>query len=243
MNKFIEVIRSDREEEISTYEKRGYIFGKNRRTYEFVRKISFNHDGLPYNCQVRVDFREIRFYLLGNDTNTVEYEGYIYFTIYELYRLLKNIVLVEGLDAVVNVLESYLESTLHENFSYEENIYNFKIPRLEDIDGKFELNEASLTVTYREIYLLLSLIQDKSNYLFSISTDGSDYKDGIIRLMIALLSTNASNQLLESIGWEYDLENDKFNLNKKYVESKEDRASKRYYLTNAELRSILKLES
>ncbi|MDH8677417.1 hypothetical protein QE109_04620 [Fusibacter bizertensis] len=243
MNKFVETIRLHRNDEIEAYKDRGYLFGKNRNRYEFVRKIRIDNEEEYFNFQVRVDFKEVRFYLLGNEDSTVEIMGYLYFSIYEIYRMLKIISLVEGVDFVVDILNSYLKSTTYLEFQYDDERYKFKMPNITDVNGEIELSDATLSITYKELYLLISLIQEKSNYLFSKSEDGELYQDGIVRLMIALLKQNEDNDILKNIGWNYNLSEDKFILNKEYVSSKNERESKRYYLTKLELSNILQIES
>jgi len=123
--------------------------------------------------------------------------------------------------------------------------YYFDIPIEEPLETRLNIAKSSATISYLEIFILLYLIQYKSNYLFSISLLEKDkaYSDGLIRLFIALFSLERDHSDLLNLGWEYDSHNGRFKLNYNRSISKKERASKKYYLTNEELGNILKTES
>ena len=88
----------------------------------------------------------------------------------------------------------------------------------------------------KELILLIYLIQDKSNYFEGLSKE-KKYINGLIRLLNALLRCNKQNDVLQTLGWEFNVEIGKYELRKEKLVG--ERNKKRYYLTASEERAIL----
>ena len=83
------------------------------------------------------------------------------------------------------------------------------------------------------MFLLIILIQEKSNALFKRSTGNKRlYVNGILRLLIVLLEGEQEDTLLKSLGWSWNAKEYEF----QYV-SKDNRKGReifKYYLTKTE---------
>jgi len=89
---FIPAIRKDRRDEINGYKSDGIGFVKENE-YKLVERISISKNQNCYDFEVRVDFKEIKFYIIKNN-------GCIYLSLYEIYILLNNINLNSDIDIV-----------------------------------------------------------------------------------------------------------------------------------------------
>ncbi len=237
MNSFIPTIRTDRIREIFEYEARGYSF-RDKRTYLFIRSIDIPYAGDTYSFQVRVDVREVKFHSIKGD-------GSIYLTVGELAHLFFKMRQYTNTNYIVTILKSILESDSIHQFMYQRVDYALSFSNDIPISGDIEVGSTQVFLSYIELFLLLSLIQSKSNYFFSISKDSRDksYSNGLIRLLIVLLSIDNDDPLLMNLGWYYDPSSQLFRLASTGKHPKTDRRSKKYYLTENEMRSILGVES
>lgn len=96
--------------------------------------------------------------------------------------------------------------------------------------------DSDVEITLEELFLLIYLIQDKSNYLISLGKK-TEYINGIIRMLTTLLKCNNKNDILETIGWFFDYEKCYYILNSKdFLSEKKKRMN---YLTEYEESLIL----
>ena len=110
-----------------------------------------------------------------------------------------------------------------------------KLP--EDIpDESVKILDSDITISVKELILLIYLIQDKSNYFESLGKE-KKYINGLVRLLNVLLRCNEYNTVLETLGWIFNAEQGKFELQKENLVGA--RNKKRYYLTASEERIIL----
>lgn len=249
MNEFIPTIRTDRYREINKYKKKGFTFTKEKKyllTNTIEISISSNE---RITFEVRVDFSEIRFYIIKNSTC-------IYLTIYQLYLLMNEIYNSDKIDLVLQV-ERLINKKKKEKFSYRDVMYEITKSFNFSDKHKVYIPDSNTFITYTELFYLLILIQEKSNYLCSLSKTKSKYSFGLYRLLIALISSNRDHKILQKIGWYYDHTSGLFkrnNLSKKNNRvSNSEKSSKKskhdllverkYYLTQKELDNILGIES
>lgn len=243
MFEFIPAIRTDRYREIKEYKEKGFGFIK-ENDYRLINKVKIRHsDNNFYEFEVRVDFNEVRFYIINNSSA-------IYLSIYQLYELFHQMLLDSKIDVVLE-LKQLLKKNKKQNFLYHG--IEYEIPKIRKFSEKYEIHisASNMNISYNELFYLLVLIQTKSNYFFSISGVKKEFSNGIIRLFIALLSVKNNNQILDNNGWEYDKEKNIFKPNKIQKMKKKVKNSKihnkkierKYYLTETELKSIIKLES
>lgn len=78
-----------------------------------------------------------------------------------------------------------------------------------------EVEDGSVQIDYKTLFILINLIQEKSNYLFERSKKYRGYKNGIIRLLITLIQIEKNNPILEEKGWVYDETEKKLSITKK----------------------------
>lgn len=236
---FIPTIREVRRNEINKYKSDGIDFIR-ENDYKLVDKIFISKSNNCYNFEVRVDFKEVRFYIIKSNSC-------IYLSLYEIYTLLNYIFLNSDIDITEELRKVYDDSK--EIFTCSKKDYEF--PDCSVIENQYQIRipNSNLKISYTELLLLIFLIQEKSNYLCSISEDMYIYKNGIINMMIALLKCQADSTYLNKLGWYYSKQENKYMENQlKYLnksdENYKDRkklADRKYYLTLSEMESILKI--
>ena len=229
---FVKNIRKMREQEMDNYISKGYLIGdKAKYVYNDTIEIKVNHK--KYSFGVRVDIHEVYFYLL--------HEGcQIYLTIYDIYMTLREFLREEQEEYenhVLDLLYFYIRSK--ETTAFTHHAKEYRVHRLPDNidDRKIKIINSDIEVPLAEFLLLIYLIQDKSNYFEKLSSQ-SRYLNGLIRLLNALLRSNAPDDKLENAGWIYNQEEERFELQKKKLVGK--RNKKGYYLTAAEEGIILR---
>ncbi|NFG58608.1 hypothetical protein FC778_07825 [Clostridium botulinum] len=260
MLELIPLLRSDRRREIEEYKLRGYYF-LNKSRYLYLRNIVIPYNKENYEFQVRVDTNEVRFLLTKKDKiegeNSREdenkqliYMQTIYLTIEEIYLLMKNMCDEIGTDKVISILNDYLSKNKNTNntetfnIKYLELDYKLNFIKSDILDNIFNkqvtIPNTDIKIDCIQGFLLLFLIQDKSNYLFSISTVyNKRYKNGIVRLILVLISLEHENSILSNLGWNY--KENKFELEYKRLKRQNTRKSKKYYLTEKEMNVILNI--
>lgn len=247
INRFIPTIRSDRHREIDKYIKKGYNVA-DKTEYIYVDTISISnykgiHEKLIY--EVRLNIHWVNFYIM-------KFGSRIYLTMNDIYLYLykfKN-------DYSINVID-HLRSfnrigkySLDENekkdyeyymtFDYMSVKYHIsQLPECEKYSDTIVLNHIDCPISYADILVLLFLIQGKSNYFETLSNN--KYTDGLINMLIALLTCNYNNDILEKKGWQYMIEMKRFKNIKKYDSSNINK--KKWYLTEDELDYIMNIES
>ena len=231
MADFLTTLRTDRIREISCYKRKGYMFSKNN-DYIMIRRISLEDTEIS----VQVSANDYYFYLIGSDQNA-------YYSVYELYSLLHLMAVKEGKGYVNSLLQKQIDSAEKGQLRYEDIDYEMKKSVIPDRNEKIVVKDGSEQVDYKTLFILLNLIQEKSNSLFGSSEENKDYKNGIIRLLITLIDVEKNNQILKEKGWVYYEEEKKFKYDEKIVKYKNDEKFKKYYLTKGEKDSIMSIES
>lgn len=236
---FIPDIRENRRNEINNYKSNGIEFIR-ENDYKLVERICILKNLKCYNFEVRVDFKEVRFYIIKSNSC-------IYLSLYEIYILLNDIYINSDIDITEELKKIYDNSK--EKFICNNKEYEF--PECSIIENQYQIRipNSNLEISYTELLLLIFLIQEKSNYLCSISEDMYIYKNGIINMMITLLDCHDENTYLKELGWYYLEQKNKYMENqlrylKKSDEKYEERkkiADRKYYLTQSEMKSILKI--
>ncbi|MHB8127590.1 MAG: hypothetical protein ACYDEX_01130 [Mobilitalea sp.] len=225
---FVPYVRSLRNKEIEIYESKGYVVS-NKAEYTFTDKINIIIKGYSFCFGIRVNINEVYFYLLDKGTN-------IYLTVMEIYDLLWKLVIEEKNSWVLDELEFYNSSNETTTFFYHGK--EFYIHKLSDAIpvGMIKITDADIMITYDELFLLIYLIQDKSNYFESLSIE-KRYINGLIRLLKVLLECNSENVHLATLGWKFNNTSNRYELLKEKIVGK--RNKKRYYLTVDEERLII----
>jgi len=210
MKNLIPLLRQDRLREIKEYKARGYIFRNGENKYFYVRNITVSNkeiqddlktpdNEVTYSFQVRVDQDERRFYILNK--STMQSDNCIYLTIYEIYQLLIEISRLITPQKIVATLLGGRTNKRYINYTDLQFEVSF-------FDDDFEPCEVSIPgsnimISYENLLILIALIQDKSNYLWSDNEEKSLYIDGLLRLLCCLISTQ-DNEELKNHGWLYD---------------------------------------
>lgn len=237
MNDFISTVRTDCKREMAEKEARGIAIA-NKNKYRLVDRIEITiSDNVKNIYGFQANVEEIYFYIIDDDSN-------MYFTIEEIYCVLK-ILFDNGEDKMINAfLKAHIFKTkmnIDSSFIYRGVDYAFNLYDLDSIpeDKYIQLQDGAKRIPYRTFFLLLNLIQEKSNAFFNRGAKkNSKYTNGILRLLFCLLNKPMNVPELEELGWEYDLKNDRF-----YYSETEAKEKKKYYLTKQQCKSILKAES
>ncbi len=239
MYSFIPAIRTDRYREIKSYKDKNFTFIDEQR-YRLIDNIFIvKDDSVQYQYEVRVDFPEVRFFIIKDGSS-------IYLTIYQLYELFKQVYDSKKISLIFH-LRQLMKTKKKEQFIYKGVMYDIPKTRKFSLNYCVIIPDSNLEITFNDLFYLLVLIQEKSNYLCSISKTKKKYSNGIIRLLIALLESKIDNKKLQNIGWNKDQKNDLFKSNQ-LQKIKNDKANykkhnaiveRKYYLTEEELSSIL----
>lgn len=243
MFEFVPAIRTDRYREIRAYKEKEFSFIK-ENDYQLINKVKIRYsDNNFYEFEVRVNFNDVKFYIINNSSA-------IYLSIYQLYELFHQILLESKVDVVLQ-LKQLLKKKKKQDFLY--NGIEYKVPKTRKFSQRHKvyIPDSNMNISYNELFYLLVLIQTKSNYFFSISGIKKDFSNGIIRLFIALLSVKNNNKILNNNGWKFDKEKNIFEPNKlekikkqvKNSKKHNEKVERKYYLTETELKSIIKLRS
>lgn len=239
MYEFVPAIRTDRFREIKQYKEKGFTF-TNEKDYMLIDQVKIQHNlEEMLTFEVRVDFSEVRFFIIKNS-------ACIYLTIYQLYEILYQIT-KEGKIDVVYQLKQMIKRKKKEKFKYRG--IKYEVPKIRKFSAKhmIYIADSNTYITYSELFYLLALVQEKSNYLCSISKEMKNFSYGLYRLLISLLALNQDHQILKKMGWEYDVDNECFKRNILRKKKKDIKGYKKhnkiverkYYLTEKELESII----
>ena len=232
-NDFLSTARTDRFRQLNEYNNKSYLTDDKYRMVEIIDTSYYGEYGL------QVSERDFYFYVLDE-------KGNAYYSIIELYQLLQRIGQKEGLDFVINLLSQIEKSEktgkLDDYIVYRGIKYRTR-PHVEpEIEGEITIADGSIPLNYKKLVGLLILIQEKSNYFWNASKGNQKYKEGILRMLKALIVAEHNHPVLENKGWCYYSEKDRF----EYVGTFSDehkREKKVYYLTEGELDDIISSES
>ncbi|TYC84474.1 hypothetical protein FXB42_11950 [Acetobacterium wieringae] len=252
MNDFISTVRTDRLREIGEKERTGIVIA-DKYKYRLVDTIIIpmsDEKNLIYGFQVNQ--KDVYFYIIDEGANS-------YYTIIELYELLKYMCDSGNEDIVFEVLKRIEEiemkrvrnsigtddtaQDIWENradFIYRGITYHFKAVEYPEYDGIIEMPDGARTLSYQQVFLLLNLIQEKSNAFFTRGeSNKKELINGITRLFLGLLSGKEDHDELKSLGWFYDTQKNKYVLRPNMSKNKE----RKYYLTKEEYLIIMNKES
>ena len=242
MNNFIPLVNSDRLREINKYSRRGYVFRDGKDKFNYVRNVFVRNkkvdeggsDGACYFFEVR-NKQEPRFYITVTENELKE--SCIYLTMYEIYELLVEIAKKTSLETVTKMLTSKRDKVWYMYYTaleFELKYFSETIP-----SDMLQIPDSNVKIRYENFFLLIAMIQEKSNYYWSNSTEENNrlYTNGIIRLLVCLINTKG-NYLLEKHKWKYNVIKDKYEMipNAK----KEDY---KYYLTRDEYKTIMEVRN
>lgn len=239
MYTFVPTIREDRRAEINTLKSNKIDFIR-ENDYKLVERIFIIKEDYRFEFEVRVDFREVRFYIIKNNSC-------IYLSLYEIYLLLNDIYLNSDIDISEELKKIYANSK--EKFIYKIKEYEFPKSSLIESQYQIRIPNSNLEISYTELLLLIFLIQEKSNYLCSLSKDMCIYKNGIINMILTLLNCREENEHLKELGWYYSVDKNKYiknnitylNKNDEKYEERRKIVDRKYYLTESEMKSILNI--
>lgn len=231
MNDFISTIRTDRLRQIEKYREKGYLIDKR---FRLVDKIEVPHEGKRYNFGVQASSRDVYFYLIDDEENA-------YYSISEIYELLWRMATMEGVHYVQELLNDLMASDEKGKFIYKKIEYEIKKSITPSRKGSVEVFDGSKKVDYQKLFILITLVQEKSNALFARGDNNQDYMNGIIRLLIVLIISSGDHDILKKKGWYYDQEKEKFYY--KDILNAEEKRKKKYYLTQDEYEIIISTES
>ena len=251
MKNFIPVVRTDRLREMQSYDAKSYSF-LDRKQYRMLEKIDTLQEGYQFTFGVEVTQNDVYFYIIHDSAN-------LYLSIEELYQLLVDMSADQGKDFVQNMLKKQL--TIHirtarkqqdpdgkkvvlnlEKFRYRNLQYDIRRTVVSNQDGKLTVPNVSLQITYHELWMLLNLIQEKSNALFARNVESKRYVDGIFRLFVVLLWLEKDHPLLQELGWQYDTQLGRFAFHEIPEKKKTPRGRRKYYLTKEEYKNILNIK-
>lgn len=247
MNDFISTIRTDRLREINEKKKMGIII-QDEYSYRYVDKIQLILEDETMIFGVQANNRDIYFFIIDEGANS-------YFTVYDIYMILSEICAHGNEETVINVLNEMNKKEMKKisnpdekkenwinrgRFRYQDVEYNLKEAVIPDHHGKYKQKDGARDITYKQLFVLINLIQEKSNAFFTRGKNKDELNvNGLVRLLSALLSSHTNIKLLNEMGWFYNNDEEHFQLKKEL--SLEDK--KHYYLTQEEFDSIICSES
>ena len=187
---FVRNIREKRKKEINNYELKGYILNKNNYVTNDILQININ--GIIFKYGIRINGNDVYFYILKEGCQ-------IYLKIYDIYLILWKLYYKENNKQIIDFLEYYENNNQEISFSYEGvNYFVHQLPKIDE-NTKIGVLDSDVEITLEELFLLIYLIQDKSNYLISLGKK-TEYINGIIRMLKTLLKCNNKNDVLRQSG-------------------------------------------
>lgn len=249
MNDFISAVRTDRWRELMEKEKSGIQIA-DKYYYKLVDSIKIKiSDDIMLTYGFQANQKDVYFFITNNGANS-------YFSIVELYELLKYMCDLGDEDIVLDVLDRIMTTETKRiidtveskekwenrtDFYYRDVVYHFKAIDYPEYDGLIKLDDGAVKMSYLQIFVLLNLIQEKSNAFFTRGESKHvELVNGIVRLFICLLNGSNDYEELKQLGWFYDSESKKYNLN---IKKDRDKERRKYYLTEDEYLSIINAES
>ena len=223
---FIPVMRAKRLLEMKSYIDKGYEI-QDKKHYIMLQNVKLNYMDEWYEYGVQITQDEFYFYIIKDKAN-------IYLSIVEIYHLLLDFNRKDS-GYFVSCLKRQLRQKVSLQSEFKSQDLTFKIAKPVEIKTKMSVSvlQTGIQITNRELFLLLMLIQEKSNALFKRSTGVKrPYANGIFRLLVILLELNKEDELLENLGWKWDAESGMFNFLSK--SKRVGREAYKYYLTKTD---------
>jgi len=243
MINLLPLLHSDKEREMKTYSDKGYCFREGKNQYQYINliRVIVSKDE-QYVIQIRYYNNEPRFYL-------TQFETYSYLSIEEIYQVLLEWSKDGNNDVVKKILGSDCDTeleVLYVGVAYSLHFFNEGIP-----DSRVALPHTQLTVPIRLLFILIALIQEKSNYFWLNSTEANrKYINGFIRFLYCLTFTK-DHPYFKSMGWKYNSSTQMYSKmpDAEYKDIKKRASTKskdgkdisvRYYLTEKEQKTIMR---
>lgn len=226
MKNFIPVMRAKRLLEMKQYLDKGYGV-QDKKHYLMLEKITLEYMDVLYEYGIQVTQDEVYFYICRDNAN-------IYLSIVEIYKLLVRLA-IKDKEYFLNCLKKQLKQKASEKGEFYNQGLSYKVMRPIEMkkEAFIDIPQTGIQITSKELFLLIILIQEKSNALFKRSTGNKRlYVNGILRLLIVLLEREQDDTLLKSLGWSWNAKEYEF----QYV-SKDNRKGReifKYYLTKTE---------
>lgn len=241
VNIFIPLVKSDRLREINSYKNKDYTFRLGENKFIYIRNIKVLLNKKEYFFQVRDNQAEQKFYISINNSCA-------YLSLIEIYNLLRELRDKIGSKRIRNILlgdRNKIIKLFYMGLQFDVKFFSKSIPK-----GKILLPESNIEINYEYLFLLIALIQDKSNYYWMLSdTTNNKYIDGVLRLFACLISTR-DIKFLEKLGWYYDVINDKYyfseNISKVSITTKTIKGNIikiKYYLTDIQFKNIMRIRN
>lgn len=234
MRNLIPVVRVERQQEMNQYEEKGYRI-QDRKRYLMTGEISLDYMGKTYTYGIQVTQDEIYFYISRDSAN-------VYLSIAEIYELLWTIRKTDG-DVILGALKRQLKVPRREKgeFRYKGIGYIMPKPVALEKEGQILLPDSGMQIKYSELFLLILLIQAKSNALFQRSTGVKRrYVNGILRMLVLLQELQEEDDLLQELGWKWNEECGRYMFMR--FEQRTGRMKYKYYLTNKEYELKMKIK-
>lgn len=226
MKNLIPVLRTRRLLEMKQYQEKGYQI-QDKKHYLMLEKVQLRYMDTDYEYRVQVTQDELYFYISRDDAN-------MYLSIAEIYDLLAGLP-DENKAAFVNVMKKQLRQRSAAHLEFINHGLTYKMMQPVGFGREFTIAvpQNGIQITNRELFLLLILIQSKSNELFRRSTGKKrSYVNGILRMLIILLECQNEDTLLGSLGWRWEDKMQRYVFISK--DSRKGREKFKYYLTKKE---------
>jgi len=223
---FIPVMRAKRLLEMKSYIDKGYEI-QDKKRYSMLQNVKLNYMNEWYEYGVQITQDEFYFHIIKDKAN-------IYLSIIEIYHLLLDFNEIDS-GYFVSCIKRQLRQKVSQRSEFISQDLPFKIAKPVEIKKEICVNvsQTGIQITNKELFLLLLLIQEKSNALFKRSVGiKRSYANGIFRLLVVLLEKNKDDELLECLGWKWNEESNMFMFLTK--SKRVGRGAYKYYLTKAE---------
>lgn len=231
MNDFISAIRMDRKRELFQLKNLNYL---EPQKYYKTGVIGVKFKNKIHNFGFNTDGWNTSFFIVDDGANC-------YLTLHDLYDCFMKMDSKEGMGFSSNILQRQLvnyQEQIKDVFIYQGIEYEMIKTAECYKDGEVVLDNASCGISYSVIFMLVNLIQNKSNVLY-LRGNNDEYLEGTIRLFIALLSLEEDREILTTLGWRWNCENNRFDYNEINFSKESEYWKRKYCLTETELRSIM----
>lgn len=230
MYDFISKSREDRKIEMDEYITKGYDIAHKSRYY-LTDRMQIDYYGEKPEVGVRINADEPYFIFINKGAN-------INLSLYDIYRILANAQRenIPSLDLLCGQLEISDQSG---SFTYKGRSYSMMKPvHVNDDECKYVLPDSGIEIPGAYLFVIIALIQTKSNALFNRSSDNNKrLMNGFLRMLICLLKANQDYPALRKRGWRLKPDGKEFVFRKE--DADEQYRTRKYYLTQEEYNYII----
>ena len=159
----IPVMRAKRLLEMKSYTDKGYEI-QDKKRYIMLQNVKLDYMNEWYEYGVQITQDEFYFYIIKDKAN-------IYLSIIEIYHLLLEFNRKDS-GYFVRCLKRQLRQKVSQRSEFQSQDLPFKIAKPVEIKREMSVRvlQTGIQITNKELFLLLLLIQEKSNALFKRST-------------------------------------------------------------------------